>query len=117
MNLRSQIEHWRQYWQTVRDAEDLERNLRTLRWLEDFAFHSKGNAINAEMFLALTEQIKTGEAKLREFRGETETGPELAGQKPCPEPVPALSDFAPIPVTAYPETQSTDFATSGEACP
>jgi len=70
MDLARQMEEWKIFWERVPDPFEVERQLRKLRWLEGFAFHSKGNAVTPEMFRALTKQIETGEAKLRELRGE-----------------------------------------------
>jgi hypothetical protein len=69
MNLMTEMERWRKYWRTVIDADDVERQLRRLRWLNDFAFHC-GQAISPEYFQALQQQIETRERKLAELRGE-----------------------------------------------
>ena len=73
MDLARQMEEWKIFWERVSDLAEVERQLRKLRWLEEFTFHSKGNAVTPEMFRALTKQIEAGGAKLRELRGESET--------------------------------------------
>lgn len=112
MDLARQMEEWKIFWEKVYDGAEIDRQLRKLRWLEEFAFHCTGQAVTPEMFRALSKQIETAEAKLRALRGEMETDLNQAGQKPYLEPDAATGPFAPISRTAYPETQSTDFATA-----
>jgi hypothetical protein len=69
MNLVTEIERWHKYWTTVKDADDAERQLCRLCWLDDFAFHC-GGAITAEEFRTLQQQIEIGQRKLAELCGE-----------------------------------------------
>jgi hypothetical protein len=68
VNLAIQVEKWRVYWNSVTDSHEVERQLRKLHWLEEFAFHS-GAAISGEQYAALQQQIRAGEAKLSELSG------------------------------------------------
>jgi len=69
MNLTTQVETWRTYWQRVTDAGDVDRQLARLRWLEEFTFHC-GNVVHIDEFRALQQQIEMGERKLAELRGD-----------------------------------------------
>ena len=81
MNLLTQIEKWHAYWQSATDPTDVERQLRKLRWLETFAFHS-GNAIQTIEFSALQQQIESGEKKLAELYGDfTATQAHVSAQQ------------------------------------
>lgn len=68
MNVTTQVEAWRTYWQRVTDPSEVERQIQRLRWLEEFAFHC-GNAVGVDEFRGLQQQIETGEKKLAELRG------------------------------------------------
>lgn len=75
MNLVTQVEKWRAYWQRATDVADVERQLRKLRWLEEFAFHC-GQEITPDMFRALQQQIEAGERKLAELLGDVDAKPQ-----------------------------------------
>jgi hypothetical protein len=68
MDLARQMEEWKKFWDRVSDPADIERQLRKLRWLEEFAFHC-GTAISVDQYRALQCQIETGEKKLAELTG------------------------------------------------
>ena len=79
MNLARQMEEWKIFWGKAYDVAEVEPQLCKLRWLEEFAFHSKGNAITPEMFQALQLQIEAGEKKVAKLRGDfaaTSTQPD-----------------------------------------
>jgi hypothetical protein len=69
VNLFTENEKWRAYWQHVTDPADVERQLARLRWLDEYSFHCEG-AIPADYFRALQQQIESGEKKLAELRGD-----------------------------------------------
>lgn len=76
MDLARQMEEWKIFWEKVYDVAEVERQLRKLRWLEDFAFHC-GSAISVEHYRALRIQIEAGEKKLAELSGD----PALIGEQ------------------------------------
>ena len=82
MDLARQTEEWKIFWEKVYDAAEVERQLRKLRWLEEFAFHCKRDAVTPEMFRALSKQIERGEEKLRELRGEIHAADEALPTTP-----------------------------------
>lgn len=69
MNLALEIDRWNDYWRPASDPTDVERRLRRLHWLSDFAF-SAGGAITAEEFSTVQHQIELGERKLTELIGQ-----------------------------------------------
>jgi hypothetical protein len=71
--LARQVEGWKKYWETVPDSGDVDRQLRKLRWLEEFAFHS-GTAVSMVQYQALEMQIVEGEKMLAEMSGFVEVG-------------------------------------------
>ena len=77
MDLARQMEEWKIFWEKAYDAVEVERQLRKLRWLEDFAFHC-GLAISVEQYRALQVQIEAGEKKLAELSSD----PALIGAQP-----------------------------------
>lgn len=70
MNLANQIARWDKFWRDVASVEDVEWQLKNLRWLEEFAFHA-GTAVDIEHYRALELQIAAGEKKLAELRGDS----------------------------------------------
>jgi hypothetical protein len=70
--LARQVESWKKYWETA-DSGDVKRQLRKLRWLEEFAFHS-GTAVSIVQYQALEMQIVAGEKMLAEMSGFVEVG-------------------------------------------
>ena len=70
MDLASQMERWKKFWDHVSDPADVERQLRKLRWLEEFAFHC-GTAISVDQYRAVQIQIEAGEKKLAELYGDS----------------------------------------------
>lgn len=101
MNLTIQVEKWRVYWNSVTDSHEVERQLRKLHWLEEFAFHS-GTAISAEQYAALQQQLQAGEAKLCELGGGAAKTPASTE----PQPVDSIRPDLP----ANSKAQRTDFA-------
>jgi hypothetical protein len=69
MNLFTQMARWRVYWREVSDPAEVERCLARLEWLQEFAFHC-GPAITPEHFRALEHQIKMGERRRAELKGD-----------------------------------------------
>jgi hypothetical protein len=69
MNFFTQMERWRVYWREVSDPAEVERRLACLEWLQEFAFHC-GPTITPGHFRALEFQIKMGERRLAELKGD-----------------------------------------------
>lgn len=95
--LSKQVETWKKYWETVTDAQDTERQLQRLRWLEEFAFHC-GTEISREQYEGLRQQMESGEAKLAELGG---------GVPKTPTPAPPQVFDSPrqeLPKNGTPET-------------
>ena len=69
MRLEAFCAQWEEYWRTTVDVSEVERQLRKLRMLEDFAFHC-GTAIAFEQYRAVQIQVEAGEKKLAELRGD-----------------------------------------------
>jgi hypothetical protein len=67
--LAGQVERWEKYWRAVIDPAEVERELRRLRWFEEFVFHC-GAEISREHYEALQRQIEAGELKLTELGGD-----------------------------------------------
>jgi len=82
--LARQVETWKKYWETVTDSGDAERQLRRLRWLEEFAFHC-GPEITPQHFLALEGQIERGERRLAELRGDWPQSAQRSKNPSAPE--------------------------------
>jgi hypothetical protein len=110
MNLITQMERWHRDWRTLTDAADAERQLRRLRWLEDFAFRS-GPEIRVEEFRALQQLIEMGEKKLAELSADGGAKP------PVDNAVPESRDSstsAYVPLAPCLDPQATYFATAGK---
>ena len=69
MNVATQIARWHRYWRTATSAQDVERQLKRLYWLQEFTFVA-GPSIRAEQVAALHQQIELGEKKLAELNGD-----------------------------------------------
>jgi len=84
VDLARQTEEWKQFWDTVFDSLEVERQLKRLRWLEDFAFRC-GAEIDSQRYQALQKQIDAGKRKLKdllgpELRPETNPHPPVEAQ-------------------------------------